>query len=71
MDTATEQLAADQITPLALQRLWARRLNGSIIHEESDIAELLQDHDVFPSAEVSVSIPLGSPQYCNLHYIDL
>lgn len=53
METAHEQLT-EQITPLALQRLWARRLNGSIIHEESDIAELLQDSGVFPSAQVEV-----------------
>lgn len=53
METAHEQLT-EQITPIALQRLWARRLNGSIIHEESDIAELLQDSGVFPSAQVEV-----------------
>lgn len=64
METAREQLS-EQITPLALQRLWARRLNGSIIHEETDIAELLQDSGVFPSAQVEVSMRFFFIYYIN------
>uniref|UniRef100_A0A1B6ESN8 Uncharacterized protein n=2 Tax=Cuerna arida TaxID=1464854 RepID=A0A1B6ESN8_9HEMI len=65
METATEQLVTEQITPLALQRLWARRLNGSIIHEESDIAELLLDHDVFPSAQVEDVEAVSKSRACS------
>lgn len=64
METSHEQLT-EQITPIALQRLWARRLNGSIIHEESDIAELLQDSGVFPSAQVEGSESDSKSRACS------
>lgn len=41
------------ITPLGLQRLWARRINGSIIPEETDLSELLSNNEAFPSAQVT------------------
>jgi len=66
METATEQLVPDTITPLALQRLWARRLNGSTVHEESDIiAELFDDKDVFPSAQVEGDESVAKSRACS------
>lgn len=62
METTTEQIVSEEITPLALQRLWARRLNGSAVHEESDIGDLFLDHDAFPSAQVD--------EVCDFKYVD-
>uniref|UniRef100_A0A1B6CT64 Uncharacterized protein n=1 Tax=Clastoptera arizonana TaxID=38151 RepID=A0A1B6CT64_9HEMI len=60
METSTEQIVSEEITPLALQRLWARRLNGANLHEETDIGDLLLDHDVFPSAQFDENLETGS-----------
>ncbi|XP_054288791.1 uncharacterized protein LOC129004288 isoform X1 [Macrosteles quadrilineatus] len=66
METTSEQLVPDTITPLALQRLWARRLNGSTVHEESDIiAELLEDRDVFPSAQFESDETVSKSRACS------
>lgn len=39
------------VTPLGLQRLWGRRMNGSIMPDELDLSELLSNNDAFPSAQ--------------------
>jgi hypothetical protein len=39
---------------LALQRLWARRLNGSANIFEEDLSELLFHSEAFPPAQVEV-----------------
>lgn len=54
METASDTVS-DPIPLLSMQRLRARRLTGSTVLEESDVADLLLDKDVFPSAEVEVS----------------
>ncbi|KAK9506370.1 hypothetical protein O3M35_008322 [Rhynocoris fuscipes] len=48
METATEFS-----TELGLQRLWGRRLTGNNLYEE-DLGVLLQDRDVFPSAQIEI-----------------
>lgn len=49
------ETTAEFTTEFGLQRLWGRRLTGGNILEE-DLAGLLEDPDLFPSAQLEVNI---------------
>lgn len=51
MDPATA--VETNLAPIGLQRLWARRLNGSLLPDESDLSELLSNNEAFPSAQLT------------------